>query len=395
MTLLAGIWVFFALISQIFGFALEPRLSERLLDNNGLDKYNEPASEKLEFHHNKIEGYFFYGDSVFDLPSTLGILFQDYPRGRDKKVVKKKVKESVVGYVFSEKGVLVLGVPRTLEVEPADWKVKSNLLDLAQFLWHHDVEITKTSYKGQNSESTHEVSPLKDILADFQEDGGRVRGAGVVDLNDGLFSGGFNALGVVLNHILGVDVMPWRPTGNEETLPFLFFVTEGQKPTLEMAIGKEVVMLWRSGLDPQYAPTAEATWKWDTDPATIGDDSSFNDCGTDRNSNEDNDQKGPPTAEKLFHIKAGRAHGGCDPSRQKTITTWLSESRELAKAGLQAFSDADDGDKIAIHTLKQFLGIDRRHGSKERLKTKSERARLHMKTISSANVIYRVAGGSF
>lgn len=79
-----------------------------------------------------------------------------------------------------------------------------------------------------------------------------------------------------------------------------------------------------------------------------------------------------PTLQTLFHVKSGSTTGGCTAKKQSTLATWLTESRELAKAGVRAFDDAAKGNKDAEHALSQFLGIDSKTSAEDRKDVKGQ-----------------------
>jgi hypothetical protein len=79
-----------------------------------------------------------------------------------------------------------------------------------------------------------------------------------------------------------------------------------------------------------------------------------------------------PTLQTIFHVKSGSTAGGCTDKKQSTLATWLTESRELAKAGVQAFDDAAKGNKDAEHALSQFLGIDSKTSAEDRKDVKGQ-----------------------
>ncbi|KAJ5610143.1 hypothetical protein N7510_006862 [Penicillium lagena] len=364
-----AVLIYFAFFSQVFGFAIEKRVSGKLLPNNGIDKYDDPSTWQIKYEKNKINGYYFQGDSIFDLPETVGMIYQDFPMesvNARVRMAKDKVTERMVVYVFAEKAILVLGIPLSSVVTMA--KKNWSALKMAQSLWRQDVEITKRYSKGGQIETRGKISPLKDILAELQASGGNIMGAGVVGLSPGYqrplrFLPAFDALGIVLYETLGIPVRPWESSiKSYDKRAFLTWVSEGTKPTLEISIGKEVVMIWKKGLEPYYAPSAEAISKWGIDIASFSDKDAFeDDCDTNENSASAN-----PSVQEIFQIKSGRTNGGCDANRQKAIAAWLNESKEMAKAGLQAFLDASDGNKIAMATLEQFLGITTETSANER-----------------------------
>ncbi|KAJ5161557.1 hypothetical protein N7492_006949 [Penicillium capsulatum] len=73
---------------------------------------------------------------------------------------------------------------------------------------------------------------------------------------------------------------------------------------------------------------------------------------------------GKPTIQDVFHLKTGNTKGGCD-NRLSLLNTWFDEVKDMAQAGLQAFTDAGNGNKIAAGTLSQFLGITSKTSANE------------------------------
>lgn len=67
----------------------------------------------------------------------------------------------------------------------------------------------------------------------------------------------------------------------------------------------------------------------------------------------------------IFLMKDMRTKGGCR-LYQNVLSVWYREIKEMIDAGLKAFADAADGNKIAEHTLMRFLGISPTTSANER-----------------------------
>ncbi|KAJ5161556.1 hypothetical protein N7492_006948 [Penicillium capsulatum] len=225
---------------------------------------------------------------------------------------------------------------------------------------------------------------LIEVLSYIKRYGGKIQSAGVVGFQGAIrFSSpvAYDALGLCLLKELGVYPTPWRAEGTSRmTEAFLAWTGHWQRRVLRLSIGSEVIFAWEEGSQPYYPPSwssasrfnqltaKEEANKYTAQEATnaaeelvecameVDEDEIENGQIVDEDNNN-NTPSDPPGLQKIFQIKTGKNKGGCD-AHQGDLRAWFSEAKEIAKAGLQAFSDASNGNKIAQETLKQFLGID-------------------------------------
>lgn len=390
-----AIFFFLACFSRAFCSAIRPRVAETI-PNQGQGKYDEGSTWELDYEEKAIKAYQFIGKSVFDLPQTFGLILQDFLDDNSGRRRVQKSEESRAVYVLAEKGLLVMGVT-VLDQRSKDTSLnytskKERIPRMAQRMLNSEVLIKDMVAEGLTP-APEEKPTLKDVLSKFKREGGHMRGAGLLGLESTgpesqPFSTMTDSFGLALRTALGISARPWISyTGPRDTKAFLAWVQKESTPTLMVAIGNGVVMRREkgskpfndqnlntisAGSDPDMTKEIAAP-KIDCDDDAMdidgGDSADYDDDAMEID-DEPNENIKSTSIREIFHMKTGKTKGACDGL--KALPTWFAESKEMAKAGLQAFSDAKQGNKIAKDTLKQFLGITSATSDREFRETRRE-----------------------
>lgn len=256
-----------AFISPIFALDLTEMTAVK-----GIEVYHNSETLQIEYDAAEIDGYLFTGEPIWELPDTVGMIYQDFYKEIKEGERKTRVDERMVVLAVGETGLLVLGVPHEKKFNPRGSYHKETssekTINLAKKFLEHKTMIRKRSWDdGTRKWKLDGPSPtVREVLAEFKREAGKIVAAGVVGLR---FTGGkmkmyqaYTSWGFLLARELKLDggaVKPWvgRTTDIKSWVNLIAITDDGK---LTVTIGPQLLMDWKQGETPNFPPWPIYKW---------------------------------------------------------------------------------------------------------------------------------------